>query len=135
MFERISYEDLNARQKEQYNYQKASAILADYGFQTFRLTTDWKGADFIAHHNNQEIFIKVQLKGRLSFDRKYIGKDIWICFPDPPCWYLYPHDELMNQAFRITNIENTEAWRVNGIYNFPHLTESMGRLLEQYKLT
>jgi hypothetical protein len=31
-FERVSYKALNARQRENYNFQKVSAVLADYGF-------------------------------------------------------------------------------------------------------
>jgi hypothetical protein len=44
----ISYASLNPRQKENYNYQKLSALLADYGFVTMRLSDDWRGADMIA---------------------------------------------------------------------------------------
>jgi hypothetical protein len=38
---RIDYSTLNARQKENYNFQKVSAALADYGYVTLRLTNDW----------------------------------------------------------------------------------------------
>jgi hypothetical protein len=38
---RIEYNKLNARQKETYNFQKASAILADYGFATIKLNDDF----------------------------------------------------------------------------------------------
>ena len=41
----IKYRRLNARQKENFNFQKLSAVLADYGFVTFRLSDDWQGAD------------------------------------------------------------------------------------------
>lgn len=47
---RISYNALNARQKENFNFQKVSAVLADYGFVTLRLCDDWQGADFLAQH-------------------------------------------------------------------------------------
>jgi hypothetical protein len=76
----IEYSNLNSRQKENYNYQKISAVLADYGFITHRLTDDWQGADFIAQHFDGKTFLKVQLKGRLTFDKKYLGKDIYIAF-------------------------------------------------------
>jgi hypothetical protein len=49
-FERVSYKALNARQRENYNSQKISAVLADYGFSTIRPSSDWQGADFIAQH-------------------------------------------------------------------------------------
>ena len=38
-FALIDYQQLNARQKENYNFLKVSAVLADYGFVTMRLTT------------------------------------------------------------------------------------------------
>jgi len=72
VLEKISYFELNAKQQENYNYQKVSAIFADYGFNTLRLSDDWQGADFIAIHINGEDFLKIQLKGRLTFDKKYI---------------------------------------------------------------
>lgn len=47
---KIQYDELNAKAKEMYNFQKVSAKLADYGFTTMWLHNDWKGADFIAVH-------------------------------------------------------------------------------------
>ena len=45
---------LNARQKENYHFQKISGLLADYGFTTIRLSDDWKGADFLAQNMDGE---------------------------------------------------------------------------------
>lgn len=45
-FAKIKYSDLSSPQKENYNFQKISAVLADYGFATIRLSDDWNGADF-----------------------------------------------------------------------------------------
>ena len=72
---RVRYRDLNARQKENFNFMKLSAVLADFGFAMLRLTDDWKGADFIAQHIDGDTFLKVQLKGRAVVDKKYVGKD------------------------------------------------------------
>ena len=85
---KIEYSELNSRAKEMYNFQKVSAKLADYGFTTMWLNNDWQGADFIAVHVDGITDIKVQLKGRLSFDKKYIGKNIYICFRDNEDFYL-----------------------------------------------
>ena len=76
MFKRIKYEDLNSRQQENYNFQKLASKLADYGFNCLRLSDDWQGADFIACHIDGKTFMKVQLKGRLSIEKKYDGKDV-----------------------------------------------------------
>src|SRR5437762_2637158 len=59
---KISYARLNARQKENYNFQKISAVLAEYGYVTFRFSDDWSGADFIAVHLSGDV-LRVQLKG------------------------------------------------------------------------
>jgi hypothetical protein len=92
---RVTYVRLNARQEENYNFLKVSAVLADYGYVTMRLSDDWQGADFIAQHIHDRTFLRVQLKSRLSFDRKYEGKDLYVVFKDVRDWYLYPHDELL----------------------------------------
>src|SRR5438093_1434095 len=118
----IQFSDLNARQKENFNYQKFSAVLADYGYVTLRLSDDWQGADFIAQHIDGATFLRVQLKSRLSFDKKFQGKGLYIAFPDPDreseWWYLYPHDELLGKFPRI---EATEAWIQHGSYTFASL--------------
>lgn len=126
---KIAYSELNVKAKEIYNYQKVSAVLADYGFTTMWLNNDWEGADFIAVHLDGFTSIKVQLKARLYFDFKYLNKDIYICFREDEQTYLYPHDELLdsipiykkaveNKGFRHLN-------RIPTIYK---------ELLEKYKL-
>ena len=92
--EKVKYSDLNARQKENFNFQKVSAVLADYGFVTLRLSDDWQGADFIALHTSGNV-LRVQLKSRLTFDKKYSDKGLYVAFGDGDAWYLYPHDELL----------------------------------------
>ncbi len=131
-FTKISYESLNSRQQEGFNFQKVSAVLADYGFTTIRLTSDWNGADFIAQHSDGVTFLKVQLKGRCAFSRDYCGKDLHICFPDGGQWYLYPHDELLNQIE--TDIGDTVSWKDRGGYSYPTLSKRLRLLLEPYRL-
>lgn len=134
VFAKIKYDQLNSRQQEQFNFQKVSAVLADYGFRTIALGDDWQGADFIAHHIDGETFLKVQLKGRLSVDRKYEGKNLWVCFRDGNKWYLYPHDELLQDILAHTNVGNTESWAQKGIYNWPSLSLDLRKMLTQYEL-
>ena len=129
----IRYEDLNSRQQESYNFQQVSAILADYGFTTIRLTDDWRGADFIAQHINGTTFLKIQLKGRLTLDRKYQHRDIHICFRSGGQWYLYPHDSVMEQILASSNVSNTKSW-TDGLYTFPSLSKELQALLEPFRL-
>jgi len=79
MFQAIKYSELNSRQKENFNFQKVSSKLADYGFNCMWLNDDWQGADFIACHIDGNTFLKIQLKGRLTIDKKYSKKNIFCC--------------------------------------------------------
>jgi len=124
---------LNARQRENYHFQKLSAVLADYGFQTMRLSDDWNGADFIAQHIDGMQFLAIQLKGRLLVDKKYIDRNLWIAFPDPPDWYLYPHDEILQFVLEHSNVANTDSW-AKGTYSFPSIPKWMEPGLAPYRI-
>ena len=75
---KINYRDLNSKEKENYNYHKTASALTDYGYDSMLLNNDWKGVDFIPVKDDE--MLKVQLKGRFTIDKKYIGKDIHIAF-------------------------------------------------------
>ena len=75
---KVSYKDLNSKQKENYNYHKVAAALANYGYDSMRLNNDWEGADFISVKGDD--MIKIQLKGRFTLDKKYEKKDLYIAF-------------------------------------------------------
>ena len=128
MFQRINPDELNGRQKEIYNFPQSSALLADYGFNCIKLSDDWQGADFRAHHFDGKITLKVQLKARLTVDRKYIGQDLWMNFPSTGSWYLVPHDKLVETIGQNTNWLNTTSWQENGTYSDANPSP---RLLEQ----
>jgi hypothetical protein len=131
---RVSYRDLNARQKENFNFQKVSAVLADYGFATIRLSDDWQGADFIAQHVSGDV-LRVQLKGRLAFSQKYRGKGLFVAFADGDAWYLYPHDEVLSKVLARTKVGATRSWRERGGYTFAALPRQLRTLLEPYRIS
>jgi len=129
----INYDKLNARQKENYNFQQVSAVLADYGFVTFRLSDDWQGADFIAYHMGNKTFLKVQLKGRVYFSKKYKGKQLHITFRSKDgTWYLYPHDKILKKVLREKGIRKTSSWSKGGGYSFSYVTKELVKLLKPY---
>lgn len=131
---RIKYDRLNPRQKENYNFLKVSAVLADYGFMTMRVSADWQGADFIAQHTDGKTFLKVQLKPRLAFRKTYQGKELYITFSDKNDWYLYPHDKLLKRVLRGGAVKNSDSWKLRGGYSFPKLSASLRKLLKPYKI-
>jgi hypothetical protein len=135
VFRKIDYRELNSRQKEIFNFQKLSAVLADFGYVTLRLSDDWNGADFIAQHLKTKEFIKVQLKSRLTFDQKYHSdKDLYICFRDGEQgeWYMYNHAELLEQVDANGNIRKSKTWKAKKAYHFPTISEPIKDMLKRY---
>jgi hypothetical protein len=142
MFSRIKYSKLNARQQEIYNFQKVSGILAEYGFATLNLTDDWNGADFLAVHVDGFTVLRVQLKSRLTLRKKYLGRDLWVCFRSGRALYLYPHDqvaaELKKCPRRINKgrrYDKTNSWKKkSGGYSFGNIPEWLAFYMHQYLL-
>ena len=134
MFKRIQYEQLNSRQKENFNFQKVAAELADYGFNCMWLNDDWQGADFIACHIDGNKFIKVQLKGRLTIDQKYSGKDIHIAFNQNGKWFIYPHDVLRDELLNLGLMKGSKSWDESGGFSWPNIPKHILEHMEQYAI-
>lgn len=131
---KIKYARLNAKQKENYNFQKVAALMADYGFNCMRLSDDWLGADFLAYHVSGKETLKVQLKSRLMISKKYQRKGIHIVFPDNGRWYLIQHDHLIKVIGKTTNWLKTNSWRKKHGYSTSHPNSSLLKALEPYAL-
>ena len=114
MFKKVNYKDLNSKQKENYNFHKVSSKLADYWFNSMRLNDDWEGADFISI--NKDEMIKVQLKGRFTIDKKYIGKDIFISFLEDEKVKIYKHDDALEVIPE--NVKISKSWSEVGNYSW-----------------
>ena len=114
---RVEYDSLNSKQKEIYNFQKSAAVLADFGFNCIKLTDDWHGADFLAYHKDGNETLRVQLKARLTIDRKYCGRDLWMNFPVGASWYLVRHDELVQILGQATPYLTSPSWTRRGSYS------------------
>ena len=134
MFTRINYNDLSAKQQEIYNFQKVAALLADYGFNCIKLADDWQGADFLAYHKDSANTLKVQLKSRLTIDKKYIGKEIWMTFPINKYWYLVEHSKLLEKISNNTNWLNTTSWIEKNGYHSDKPSKKLIEELNEYKL-
>ncbi len=134
MFQRVNYEDLNSRQKENYNFHKVAAELANYGFNCIRLSDDWQGADFIACHINGDTFLKVQLKGRLTVSQKYSNKNVHIAFNSSNKWYLYPHDTLRDELLNLDLIRGSKSWDSDGEFHWPKIPKHLQAHMEKYAI-
>ena len=112
--EKVPYNKLNSRQRENFNFQKLSAVLADYGFTTIRLSDDWNGADLLAHHVSGRT-LRIQLKSRFSIQKKYQGRGLWVAFPHKGSWFLYPHDGAVKACAK--TLCRTLSWRKHSSYS------------------
>ncbi len=79
--------------------------------------------------------MRVQLKSRLTFSKKYVGKDLWVAFSDGDAWYLYPHDRLLAQVLQASGIGSTVSWRERAGYTFPRLSKQLRKLLSKYRIS
>ena len=130
---KVAYDELSSKQKEIYNYQKVAALLADYGFNCIKLADDWQGADFLAYHKDGDQTLKVQLKGRLTIDHKYLGKGLHMAFPIHGVWHIIEHDALVEHCGQHTNWLSTESW-AKGSYNSTHPNASLKAALQPFAL-
>jgi hypothetical protein len=135
---KVDYAKLNSKQQEQHLFQKFSAILADYGYATIKLSDDWEGADFIAISQVTGEFFKIQLKGRFTIATKYGGKNVYIAFPmnlSLGQWCIFPHDVILD-LLRITGMYvNTPGWEKNGEFHTFKVSNNLRPLLEKYLIS
>lgn len=90
------------------------------------------GVDFILHNEETGDLRKVQLKGRWTIDRKYLGRDIWIAFHDKRRWYLAPHDEMASMAVDY-GYTASSSWVDKGAYTCPRLSRQMIADMEPFR--
>jgi len=128
-YSKIRYSDLSSKQKEAYNFAHLSALLSEFGLSSIWLQDDWQGADCLAQTADNE-FIKIQLKGRLTFDKKYIGKKIYIAFPHDDGFYVYPHDKVLKKYEE--RFKNTSSWNDKGQYSMKNPNQRDKQALEGY---
>ena len=108
--------------REVINRNIVASLALEQGFNVFLPVYDG-GVDFILHHEGDGRLRRVQLKGRWTIDRKYIGRDIWIAFPAAGDWYLVPHDEMVRTAG--SGVLESASWTGPGIYSRPQLSKEL----------
>ena len=133
-FIEINYKDLKPKQQEIYNFQKVSAVLAEYGFNCIKLADDWQGADFLAYHKDGSDTLKVQLKGRVHIDGKYSGKEIYMAFPIDEYWCVIHHDKLIDLVKEHTPWLNSDVWKNTKRYTSGSPNKKLKLALQQYVL-
>ena len=130
----IKYSELNSKQKEIFNFQKVAALLADYGYNCIKLADDWQGADFLAYHIDGISTFRVQLKSRVTIDKKYETKDLHMAFPVRRYWYLIEHDKLVQLADIHTNWLESKSWKISSAYSITSPNKKFMEALEPFRL-
>src|ERR1700737_4434973 len=82
------------------NRAEATVLLIRAGYRVYRPEADCYGEDLILRTPSGKPRA-VQLKSRMTVDRKYLGISLWMLFPSTKFsagvrreWFLVPHDEL-----------------------------------------
>ena len=132
--QKLKYDDLSGKAKETWNFQKVSAHLVEYGFATNWLNVDFESADFVAVHFNGNDIIKVQLKSRVTISKKYMGKDIYVCFPLDDSFCLIQHEELIELVGKNTNWLNSSSWVNDGGYSSANPNKELKEKLNSFLL-
>jgi hypothetical protein len=109
--------------REVINRNTVVSLALEQGFNAFLPVYDG-GVDFILYRENDGELRKVQLKSRWTIDKKYIGRDIWVAFPNGDDWYLMPHDKMVADA-ETAGTTLTGSWKNDGIYSRARLSVAM----------
>ena len=53
----------------------------------------------------------------MAIQKKYLGKNIWIAFPNKGFWYLVEHDHLVAKAGEHTDWLHSRSWQTKNGYS------------------
>ena len=134
---RVKYHTLGHKEKESFNTARLISIMSTWGYlEATRINGDKHGADLLFYRASDGDVKKIQLKGRASIDRKYEGKDLYIAYPvkKQGCWYIYPHDEVMNLSLKQSSWHKTKSWREGGGYSWRTPPKWLSKILKPWKV-
>lgn len=75
---------------------------------------------------------------RQTFDKQWLGMDMWVEFTDKETGtsYRYPHDQHLQSLIRHCGIiEGSESWEKVGRYNIPKVSSKQRALLARYEIS
>lgn len=134
---KVEYKDLGSKEQESYNAAKLMTLMAEYGYlEACKVNGDKWGADLLFYRSSDSDVKKVQLKGRATFAKHYIGKNIHIAFPHKGGWYVYPHDEAIGDCEGKSTWIGTESWdSPTGGYSWGNPPKWMLSELEKWRIS
>ena len=133
----VQYDALSSKEQEAYNAAHLMGVMACRGYlESFKINGDKHGADLLFYRSSDTHVLKVQLKGRPTLGKEYEGKDLHIAYPDRKndCWYIYPHDVVMQATLDLGKMAGTVSWEIAGLYSWGGPPKWMGDILSPYRV-
>lgn len=118
-----------------YNISQASRALGQSGYTCSAPPHGTRDAQILARDSHGSMSIKVRCPGRAAIQAKFLGRDLYVCFPASGEWYLVPHDDLVKIAGETNPWLNSHSWRDRGGYSSASPSKRMLARLEPYSLT
>ena len=109
-----------------------STRLLEQGFNVFLPVFD-EGIDLIAHREGDDALRLIQQKSRWGIFHKYMGRNLWLAFPDRDDWYLVPHDDMTAWP-EVTGYMDTASWRERGQYHIARMPGALAQRCAPWKL-
>ena len=123
---------LNNRSIEMQNRLNLINVAFEDGYVAYLPVVD-EGIDLILYRKKDQDIIKVQLKSRWTINKKYVGHDICIAFPEGKKWYLAPHDAMVKIAEDLKFAVGTQSWnRDDGEYHIKSMGKKLGKAMQNY---
>ena len=107
--------------------------LLKFGFNAYLPVYD-RGIDLLVLRESDGDVRRVQLKGRWAIDKKYIGREVWIAFPEGGTWYLAPHDEMVKMGEE-QGYCATSSWTTGHAYSCPQLSKKLAARMAPWCLS
>lgn len=133
-FERIDLSQMSPSEVRKYNYNKVTAALSDYGFSTELLPEGQFVWDFVATQEHTGKKIKVLIRPQMTLEKKFLGKDIYICFLEGSNWYIYPHDQHYEHVRITSNLMDTSSWKKEGTFTVSKLSAQNKLAIAPFKI-
>jgi hypothetical protein len=127
--------NVSANHVEFANRARLITRLFELGFGVYVPVID-EGIDLVAYREADKHFRAIQLKTRWTIDKKYLGRDIWIAFPDDQTqdWFLAPHDEMVKLG-EDRRYCVTKSWVDRGLYHLAPLGHELRIAMSSWRVS
>ena len=127
------YKGFDSRSKEAFNIAQLGSLLAQRQEFLSVLRYDVNGADVISTNPLSQVSRHIQVKSRPTVSKNYIGKDLWIAFPQwsstkSQSWYLIPHDLLLQTWGKEAQVQ------LKGVNNADKLSKKLSAQLAEFNV-